>query len=131
MKKLFLLIFASVLVLSSLNAVGQDKSDSKFGISFSGFVKSDFFYDSRQTQSAREGHFFLFPEKEVLDKNGEDINAKPNFNFLNLQTRITGKITGPDFFDAKTSGMIEGEFFGTSDGDLNGFRLRHAFLKLD
>ncbi len=131
MKKLLLLIFVSVLVLSSLDAIGQDKPDSKFGISFSGFVKSDFFYDSRQTQSAREGHFFLFPEKEVLDKNGEDINAKPNFNFLNLQTRITGKITGPDFFDAKTSGLIEGEFFGTSDGDLNGFRLRHAFVKLD
>ncbi len=131
MKKLFLLIFISVLALSTFTANAQEKNDSRFGISFSGFVKSDFFYDSRQTQSVREGHFLLFPEKEVLDKNGEDINAKPNFNFLNIQTRITGKITGPDFFDAKTSGLVEGEFFGTSDGDLNGFRLRHAFVKLD
>lgn len=131
MKKLFLLFFVSALVLSSLTVNAQEKTDPKFGISFSGFVKSDFFYDSRQTISAREGHFLLFPEKELLDKNGEDINAKPNFNFLNIQTRITGKITGPDFFDAKTSGLIEGEFFGTSDGDLNGFRLRHAFVKLD
>jgi hypothetical protein len=27
--------------------------------------------------------------------------------------------------------MIEAEFFGTSDADLNGFRLRHGFVKLD
>ena len=26
--------------------------------------------------------------------------------------------------------MVEGAFFGQSDGDINGFRLRHAFLKL-
>jgi hypothetical protein len=48
-------------------------------------------------------------------------------------------ITGPDAFGAKTKGFIEGEFFGpnlngvTQAGDLygmNGFRLRHAFVKL-
>ena len=27
--------------------------------------------------------------------------------------------------------FIEGEFFGTSDADVSGFRVRHAFLKLD
>jgi hypothetical protein len=27
--------------------------------------------------------------------------------------------------------LIEGEFFGTSDADISGFRVRHAFLKLD
>jgi len=102
-----------------------------FGISFSGFVKTDLIYDSRQTVSIREGHFFLYPKGESLDKRGEDINAASSFNMLSVQTRLLGKITGPDAFGAKTSGLIEGEFFGTSDGDTNGFRLRHGYVKLN
>lgn len=128
MRKVFLLGF---LILLSVSLSAQDKQEGKFGISFTGFVKADFFADSRQVTSIREGHFLLFPENELLDENGEDINAKANLNFLSVQTRVTGKITGPDFLDAKTSGLIEAEFFGTSDADVNGLRLRHAFVKLD
>ncbi len=102
-----------------------------FGISFSGFVKTDVIYDSRQTVALREGHFLLYPQNEKLDLNNVDVNAKSNFNILSIQTRLLGKITGPEAFGAKTSGQIEAEFFGTSDGDVNGFRLRHAFAKFD
>lgn len=102
-----------------------------FGIDFSGFVKTDIIHDSRQTVSIREGHFLLYPAQEELDINGKDINAVSNFNILSIQTRLHGKITGPDAFGAKTSGAIEGEFFGHSEGDINGFRLRHAFVKLN
>ena len=66
-----------------------------------------------------------------MDKNGDDINAASSFNMLSIQTRLMGKITGPEAFGAKTSGLIEGEFFGTSDGDTNGFRLRHGYVKLN
>jgi hypothetical protein len=66
-----------------------------------------------------------------LDKAGQDINAAANFNILSVQTRLAGKVTGPDALGAKTSGLIEGEFFGTADGDTNGFRLRHAYVKLN
>ncbi|MCD4746018.1 MAG: hypothetical protein K8R58_06945, partial [Bacteroidales bacterium] len=103
----------------------------KFGIKFSGFVKTDIFFDTRQTVDIREGHFSLYPKGEYFDINGDDINAKPSFNFLSIQTRLRGKITGPDAFGAKTSALIEGAFFGTSNGDINGFRLRHAFAKLN
>jgi|WetSurMetagenome_2_1015567.scaffolds.fasta_scaffold25342_2 hypothetical protein len=109
----------------------QENKESKWGISFSGFVKSDFIFDSRQTVNAREGHFLFFPQPELLDKNNADINAKANFNILSIQTRINGKITGPDALGAKTFAMIEGEFFGTSDADINGFRLRHATVNFD
>jgi hypothetical protein len=108
--------------------IAQD--DPAFGIKFSGFVKSDIFWDSRQTIAAREGHFLLYPMNEKLDAAGNDINAKANFNMLSIQTRLRGTITGPDALGAKTSGVIEGAFFGHSDGDINGFRLRHAFVKL-
>jgi len=111
-------------------ATSQAQNEPKYGIEFSGFVKTDLIRDSRQTISIREGHFLLYPAPEIPDANGSDINAVPNFNFLSIQTRLHGKITGPDAFGAKTSGAIEGEFFGHSDGDINGFRLRHAFAKL-
>ncbi len=38
--------------------------ENKFGVKFSGFVKNDFFYDTRQTVAAREGHFLLWPAAE-------------------------------------------------------------------
>jgi hypothetical protein len=108
----------------------QDTEEKKFGISFNGFVKMDYMADSRQTVTAREGHFLLFPQPELLDANDDDVNATPNFNALAIQTRITGKIKGPDFFSMKTKGLIEGAFFGHSNSDVNGFRLRHAFFTL-
>lgn len=111
-------------------AEGKEKKTPLFGISFSGFVKTDIFFDSRQTVSAREGHFLLLPENEKLDPEGNDINAKGSFNFLSIQTRLAGTISGPDALGAKTSAYIEGEFFGNINTAINSFRLRHAWIKL-
>lgn len=124
-----------MLILCSLKVNGQDKKEEpKFGITFSGFLKTYFFYDSRQTVSIREGHFLLFPENQKLDLNGKDINAKDHFGILSIQSRLTGKITGPDLLKAKTSALIEADFFGNENAnfsDVNGFRLRHATIKLN
>jgi len=109
----------------------QEKEESKFGIKFSGFVKNDFFWDTRQTVSAREGHFHLWPAPVELDEPGEDINQKASFNFLAIQSRLSAKITGPDALGAKTSGLIEGDFFAQANANINLFRLRHAFVKLN
>ncbi|MDO9137052.1 MAG: hypothetical protein Q7U21_04465, partial [Lutibacter sp.] len=121
MKKYILLMLA---LQSMLISFSQD-----FGIQWKGFVKADYFFDTRQTVTAREGHFLLYPENELFDKTGKDINAASSLNMLAIQTRLTGMITGPEVLGAKSSGMIEGEFFGHSDGDINGFRLRHAITK--
>ncbi len=102
-----------------------------FGISFSGFIKTDILYDTRQTVSLREGHYLLYPKPVSLDPDGNDLNARNTFHMLSVQTRLLGKVWGPDALGAKTSGLIEGEFFGTADGDTNGFRLRHAIVKLN
>jgi hypothetical protein len=125
MKKIFSILF----LISAFMSAQTDKP--AVGISFSGFIKTDLMFDSRQTVSIREGHFLLYPQNENLDLKGNDINAKSNFNILSIQTRLNAKITGPDAFDAKTSGVVEGEFFGTADSDVNGFRLRHAYIKMD
>lgn len=125
MKK-FLLLFLS---FSSLLISQTDKQS--LSITFSGFVKTDMFYDTRQSVTIREGHFLLYPLDASLDFNGNDINKKSSFNILSIQSRINSKITGPEVIGAKPTAVIEGEFFGTSDADINGFRLRHAYVKLD
>lgn len=116
-------------VLCASTIYSQD--NKSFGISLNGFVKSDIFYDSREVVSVREGHFLLFPANEKIDINGNIINNRSSFNILSIQTRLTGKITAPDILGAKTTGLIEGAFFGNVDNDINGFRLRHAIVKLD
>ena len=126
--KLFMFLILSLGI--TMHSSGQDENKN-FGIQFSGFVKNDIILDTRQTVSVREGHFLLYPADEFPDRRGNDINARANFNILAIQSRLTGKITGPDAFGAKTSGVLEGAFFGVTNSDINGFRLRHAFLKLN
>jgi len=128
-KKVFL---AFLLIMTAFHLCAEEEAP-KFGITFSGFVKNDFFYDTRQTVTIREGHFLLYPAGENLDANGSDINATPSFNFLSIQTRLTGTITAPDAFGAKVKGVIEADFFGNENAafvDANGFRLRHAYAQL-
>lgn len=129
MKKKLSVLLILLLGLTYYSYGQTNDTDQKFGISWGGFVKVDYMFDSRQTVTAREGHFLLFPANKNM-VNGEDLNAQANFNILAVQTRLTGKITGPDFFGMKTSGVIEGAFFGHTESDINGFRLRHAYVKL-
>ena len=124
------ILFAVAMAPLELNA---EEKKQEFSISFSGFVKNDFFYDSRQTVSIREGHFLLYPAPESLDVDGQDINGKSSLNFLSIQTRLTGTILAPDAFGAKVKGVIEADFFGNENAafvDANGFRLRHAYAQL-
>lgn len=122
-----------ITIMSISTGFSQSSTSPPYGIKFSGFLKTDFFYDTRQSSEAkgiREGHFFLFPDNELFDNEGKDINANGSFHILSIQSRLKGSITGPDAFGARTSGLIEAEFFGTSGTDLNGMRLRHAFVNL-
>ncbi len=130
MNKKILFLYLIVSLGITLPSYAQDENQS-YGIRFSGYVKNDFFLDTRQIVSAREGHFLLYPADEFLDKKGEDINARASFNYMAIQSRLSGKITGPDAFGAKTSGLLEGAFFGVSNTDINTFRLRHAYVKLN
>lgn len=129
MKKVIFTLIVTGLFFGTTTTAQEKKSE--FGVKFSGFVKNDFFWDSRQTVAAREGHFLLWPTPEKLSLDNVDVNAQPNFNFLAVQSRLTASITGPDAFGAKTSGVIEGDFFAQSEANINLLRLRHAMIKLN
>ncbi len=110
----------------------QEKEKPKFGIKFSGFIRNDVIYNSRQVLAARgENDFVLVPDQIILDEDGNDINAVPNFNIISFTTRVRAKITGPNAFGAKTSGLIEGDFLGATGVSKFNLRLRHAIVKLD
>ncbi|MCX6230456.1 MAG: hypothetical protein NTZ33_02825 [Bacteroidetes bacterium] len=126
--KLTLLILIAGLFIS-LPSFSQ-KDTAKFGIRFNGFVNSQIMYDTRQTVGGRETMLLLYPENKKADKNGNDINATPSFNQLAMITRLTANVFGPDVFNAKATALFEGDFTGQTNNDNNGFRLRHAYVKL-
>ncbi len=136
----FILLF-SILLCVAQHAVASDDltveseapdslEDAGFSISFQGFVKTDYWVDSRTVVAAREDLFLLYPSRERLDEKGRDIHGDPVFNFSAITSRVATHITGPDAFGAKVSGVIEADFSGVTDADINGFRLRHAYLNL-
>jgi hypothetical protein len=133
-------VFVLLCFLAANKATGQKdtlkdpisavKTDLPVSFKISGFVKSDYWYDSRTVTTAREGLFLLFPKEINTNNDGVDLNGEPSFNFSAITSRITGTISGPEAFGAKTSGVIEADFSGVTNEDINGLRLRHAFMKL-
>ncbi|MCK9279878.1 MAG: hypothetical protein M0P71_04600 [Melioribacteraceae bacterium] len=119
-----------VVLLISTIVIAQNET-AELKVQFGGYINWSGYLDSRQTVSLREGHLLLYPSAPVYDKEGNDINDKANLNFLSIQTRINSKITGAEAFGSKVTGFIEGEFFGTSESDVNGLRLRHAYISFD
>lgn len=115
-------------ILITTSVFAQEK---KFNFNLSGYINYTAIYDSRQNVSSREGHFLLFPKNELPDAHGSDVNASPNFNMSSIQTRIAAKMAAPEFLGSNPTGVIETEFMGNSESDINGLRLRHAYLNLD
>ncbi|HPS61616.1 MAG TPA: hypothetical protein PLK82_01075 [Bacteroidales bacterium] len=137
MKKFLIL---SILVAGlSFRAIAQQKENTApaaekktppVSLTFSGYINTDIFFDSRQTVMAREGQWLFFPENIRKDADGKDLNAKGSYNILNIQTRIRTNITGPDILGAKSTGLLEGEFYGSANASINSLRIRHAWVKL-
>lgn len=128
---LSLILFLTGITIQALAQGNASEEEKNFGVTIKGFVKNDFFWDSRQTVAAREGHFLLWPSPVQEDPDGNDINGNGSFNFLAIQSRLSFAITGPDALGAKTSGLIEGDFFAQANDNINLLRLRHAFIKLN
>jgi hypothetical protein len=101
---------------------------------FSGFIKHDVFYDTRQTVNAREALVTLYPQPVLLDAEGRDINANPSFNMLNIHSRLRCMINGPTVFGASSLALVEADFYGNENknfSDLNGLRLFNAYIQFN
>lgn len=118
------LICATLLLIS----VGLFAQTNEIKIKFSGFVKADYWIDSRKHSTGVDGLFVYYPLPAEYDANGEDINKQLSTNGSALSTRARVNITGPDALGAKTAACIEGDFTGTTEVAL--FRIRHANVSL-
>lgn len=97
-------------------------------VKFGGFVRIDYFYDSRRNVGVVEDLFSFFPYDRQYDSNGYDQN-KIARNYLSAQsTRFNALFTGPDVLRAKTSSYFEFDFTG---GNSINLRLRHAYFTLN
>lgn len=126
-----LCLFVCALSITVLNYSQSNLDENKIKFELSGFVRSDAFIDSRQTVSLRDNAILVVPAAKSFDKNYEDVNDATNLTMVGFHTRLGGKVTGIEALDAKVTGYFEGEFFGMSDTDINGFRLRHSYIKFD
>ncbi len=131
--KILYKVILLLLLITVTDSIAKDKEQetkNPVDINFSGFLRYDAIYDTRQSKTLRESAIMLYPDNERI-VNGVDVNDNPALSMLVLHTRLRWDITGPDAFGAKTSAAVESEFFGASDFDVNGFRLRHAYINMD
>lgn len=125
--KFFLLSF---LVFTTFTAFSQNVlTEKKLNISFSGFLKNDFLFDSRKNVEAVDGLYTLWPSAPSYDANGADINAKASIRMLNITTRFATRLTGIQIGEAKIIGYIEVDFSGGST--TNSLRFRHGYTSIN
>jgi hypothetical protein len=142
------LLVGSLIGTFSIQAQESDKSLKpiipvvKLGdnvqVKFGGFVRADYYVDSREAVGAVDDLFGFFPEIEKNNSgDAKDQNEVVRQNLSTQATRFNGLFTGPDAFHAKSSAFFEYDFSGgpgtqTTTGATSpvGLRLRHAWAKL-
>lgn len=123
MRKIYLLIvFATI----TMGLLAQDK---KTNLDIYGFVRNDFYYNSRQCEEGIDGVFHFYPKPIKTNLSGQDENAIPQANMLSIATRIGLNINGQPILGAQSSGKIEVDFAGFGVANYV-VRIRHAYMQL-
>jgi hypothetical protein len=99
-------------------------------VSFSGFIKSSYYYDTQQVVAAREGDLLLYPA--LATDEDDEPNDTDNLLFFPFFTRVALSVGDlPEALGAEVTGLIETDFFGPGNETLNTLRIRRAFVRLD
>jgi len=106
---------------------------SKFQLSIGGYVKLDYAYNSENfgTSGALSPATGAAPSKALTATSAA---ANQDQSILSLrQTRLWLKVDGPTFLGAKTSSLIEGDFYGDNSAAVESpmFRMRLGYGVLD
>ena len=110
--------------------MAQEEKINLPDINIGGFIRYEMLYDDYKTQVAREGEITLYPLRRNLDSLGNDLNKTSQLQMFSLQTRVNLKISGMEAMGADITGVVEGDFFGNAESNINTLRLRHSFFKL-
>ena len=101
-----------------------------FNYKFYGFVRGDFYYNSRANMAPVDGTFYLYPLDISPDENGKDMNATANGSFYTFTTRLGLDVYGPKIGKAQSSAKVEVDFGGFSSYNTL-LRIRQAYVALD
>jgi hypothetical protein len=123
MRKIHLLLLLTT-IATGLHAENQNKN-----INIYGFVRNDFYFNSRQCEEGIDGVFHFFPKPVRYDLSGKDANAVAQANMLSISSRVGIDINGQPILGAQSSGKIEADFagYGVSNYVL---RIRQAYMQL-
>lgn len=124
---LFLVLFLLFCII--LKAEIEDTYTKILPVKFSGFIKHESFWDTRQVFGGAEDENLFFPEPVKLDQNCCDINSKGQFDMSDIATRILAEFNGSHIKNAKLDGIIDVDFVGRDD-IVDIVRMRRAFLTL-
>ena len=102
---------------------------SKFKLAIGGFVRLDYAYNS--VNFGKSGS--LSPGSGAIPKAGSTAGNQEQSIFTARQSRLWLKASGPTFLGAKTSALIEVDFYGDPSYANEGpeVRMRHAYATLD
>jgi hypothetical protein len=135
MKKNYVLLLLTLTIgkgLAQTATVALAPVEKEWDVSLYGFIRTDYIWDTRKSAQVREDNLNLYPLDEALDVNGDDINKAAQSNFLAVTSRLGVKVKGPNVWGAKTTGVLEGDFFGNFEGSSIGLlRLRHGYVNLE
>lgn len=130
MKRLLPIALFLAAFFTNRHAIAQDNQSSEYSVKPYGYAAYEIIMDTRKSVDTRNGELFLYPKKAELDAFGNDINKKFQLQMVSIISRIGLKLAGPDVLGAKTTGIIETDFFATATNYAYLLRLRHAMIKL-
>ncbi len=132
MKKVFVVVALLLLSTAPALAAGDPEGypiTSKFRVSFGGYVKLDYAYDSIKLDIP----LLPGPPGGGIPAAGSPATKKTESIFTARQSRFWFKISGPPIVGAKTTALIEADFYGGGgpSNEQPSLRLRQAFGTVD
>lgn len=137
MKKIYSIIFLTIPILlfsqasKEQDTTKEEKKADEISVKIGGFIRFETYYDTYNSVTARDGVAYLYPSARSLDSLGNDINANNKLGMASFVSRFNFKINGPEILGAKSSGLLEADFYATQDNFVQLLRLRHAYITLD
>lgn len=107
----------------------EKKTEIPVSIKIGGFVMENLYYDTRKGIASTEDLLYMYPNPELLDSDGNDINRSNTMNFVGCFSRLSVTATGPTVFNAATKAYIEADYTGYNVS--NDLRLRQAYINFE
>jgi outer membrane murein-binding lipoprotein Lpp len=95
---------------------------SNLDVQLYGKIKADAAFDTSRTDT---GNYARWVEHESTNHNDHQMNITAN------ETRLGLKFNGPNVGEAKTSGLVEFDFFGGGAENKSTPMMRHAYMQMD